>query len=238
MLLIPAIDLLDAKVVRLTRGDYATAEVYSDDPVAMARRFEAEGATHLHVVDLDGARDGRPGNVRTIEAIVASTGLQVQVGGGIRDRDAARRWLEAGAAVVLGTAAVSKPELVRELCASDGERIVVALDAHGAYVAIEGWAETSEVRVDELAPKVQEWGASAVLYTNIARDGTRIGPDVEGTARLQRTLTIPVIASGGIGALEHLAALRDAGVRRVVCGRALYSGAFSLAEGLGAAAGR
>lgn len=238
MLLIPAIDLLDAKVVRLTRGDYASAEVYSEDPVAIARRFEEEGATHLHVVDLDGARDGRPGNVPVIEAILAATGLSVQVGGGIRDRASARRWLDAGAAIVLGTAAVSDPELVRGLCATDGERVVVALDARDGHVAIEGWAETSEVRVDALAPQVQAWGAGAVLYTNIARDGTRAGPDVDGTARLQRALEIPVIASGGIGSLAHLTALRDAGVQRAVCGRALYTGAFGLAEALAAAAGR
>ncbi len=238
MLLIPAIDLLGARVVRLTRGDYTTAEVYSEDPVSVARRFEEQGATHLHVVDLDGARDGRPGNLSVIEAIVASTELSVQVGGGVRDHAAARRWLDIGASVVLGTAAVSDPALLRDLCTTDGSRVLVALDARGGRVAIEGWARTSEVRVEELAPQVQAWGAGAILYTNIARDGTGDGPDVEGTARLQRALDVPVIASGGVGSLDHLAALRDAGVRRVVCGRALYVGRFTLPEALAVAAGR
>ncbi|MEM9070054.1 MAG: 1-(5-phosphoribosyl)-5-[(5-phosphoribosylamino)methylideneamino]imidazole-4-carboxamide isomerase [Myxococcota bacterium] len=235
MELIPAIDLLNGKVVRLTRGDYATAEVYSDDPEGMAARFEADGSRRLHVVDLDGARDGEPGNVEVIASILKATSLSVQVGGGIRNDGSALRWLEAGASIVLGTAAVAAPEFVRGLCEAYPGRVIVALDAHGEFVATKGWQETSEVRVTELAPKVEAWGAAAILYTNISRDGTREGPDVDGTVRLQGTLSIPVIASGGIGALEHVSALRDAGVRQAVCGRALYSGAFTLAAGLEAA---
>lgn len=229
MELIPAIDLLDGKVVRLTQGRYDQVTVYSDDPVAVAKGFEAEGARRLHVVDLDGARDGKPGNLATIEAILGATKLQVQVGGGVRDADIAARWRAAGAQrIVLGTAAIKNPELVRSLAAS-GE-VVVAIDARGGEVAVEGWLEGSGVRATDLAREVDGWGVAAILYTNIERDGTRHGPDVEGTAAMQRDVSCTVIASGGIGALEHLTSLATSGVRSSVCGRALYGGAFTLTE--------
>lgn len=236
MELIPAIDLLDGKVVRLTQGRYDQVTVYSDDPVAIARGFEASGATRLHVVDLDGARDGKPGNLATIEAILAATKkLRVQVGGGVRDASIAARWRAAGAQrIVLGTAAIKDPALVKQL-AAEGE-VVVAIDARGGEVAVEGWLEGSGVRASELAREVDAWGVAAILYTNIERDGTRHGPDVEGTAAMQRDVRCTVIASGGIGAIEHLTALAAAGVRSSVCGRALYGGAFTLEEAFSALA--
>ncbi len=229
---IPAIDLLGGKVVRLHKGDYAQVTVYSDDPAGQARLFQDAGARRLHVVDLDGARDGKPGNRHVIEQILrAAPELMVQVGGGIRTREAAQAWYDAGAKrVVLGTVAIKNPELARALCAEHPEGVVMALDAKAGMIAVEGWLEATGKPVHEVATQADGWGTSAILFTDIDRDGTREGPAVEATARLQETVKATVIASGGIGALEHLSALRDAGVKSAVCGRALYSGAFTLAE--------
>jgi phosphoribosylformimino-5-aminoimidazole carboxamide ribotide isomerase len=229
--LIPAVDILGGKVVRLHQGDYERVTVYDDDPSAAALRFEHAGARRLHVVDLDGARDGRPGNVGAIERILAHTSLAVQVGGGIRGAEAASRWYEAGAVrVVLGTAAIKAPDFTRSLCRERPDGVIVAVDARDGEVAVEGWLEGSGRRAEDLAREVDGWGAAALLYTNIGRDGTREGPDVEGTAALQRAVRATVIASGGIGTLEHLRALAAAGVREAVCGKALYSGAFTLED--------
>ncbi|MEO0325760.1 MAG: 1-(5-phosphoribosyl)-5-[(5-phosphoribosylamino)methylideneamino]imidazole-4-carboxamide isomerase [Myxococcota bacterium] len=235
MELIPAIDLLAGQVVRLRQGRYDERTVYDDDPVAVAGRFADAGARRLHVVDLDGARDGQPGHVDVIEAMIARAGIAVQVGGGIRSYAVARRWLEAGAErVVLGTAAVKDPALVRRLTEERPGAVVVAVDARAGEVAVEGWTEGAGVRAEALAQDVDGWGAAAILFTNIDRDGMRGGPDVEGTAALQRQVRATVIASGGIGRLEDLVALREAGVRAAVCGRALYGGAFTLAEAFAA----
>jgi phosphoribosylformimino-5-aminoimidazole carboxamide ribotide isomerase len=238
--LIPAIDVLGGKVVRLHKGDYAQVTTYGDDPAAMAERFEDAGATRLHVVDLDGAREGRPINTSVIDAILRRTRLTVQIGGGIRDREAADAWLEAGAAqVVLGTAAIKDPALVQALAASRRGTVVVAIDARGGDVAVEGWLEGTGRRAEDVAREVAAFGVASVLFTNIDRDGTREGPDVEATAALQAVIPdVPVIASGGIGSLQHLRALHVAGVRAAVCGRALYSGAFTLEEAFAASEGR
>jgi len=239
MELIPAIDILGGKVVRLHQGRYDEVTVYSDDPAAMAAELEAAGATRLHVVDLDGARSGEPGNVPAIEGILSRTALAVQVGGGVRDEAAAKRWWDAGArGIVFGTAAVKAPAMVRSLCRSNPGAVVIAIDARDGEVAVEGWLEKSGRDARELAAEVDGWGASAILYTDIERDGTKVGPNVEATAALQREVAATVIASGGIGSLAHLHALRGAGVRACVCGRALYSGAFTLAEAFAAAEGR
>lgn len=229
---IPAIDLLGGKVVRLHKGDYAQVTVYSDDPAGQAKLFQDAGARRLHVVDLDGARDGKPGNRHVIEQILrAAPELMVQVGGGIRTREAAEAWYQAGATrVVLGTVAIKNPELARALCAEHPEGVVMALDAKAGMIAVEGWLEATGKPVHEVATQADAWGTSAILFTDIDRDGTREGPAVEATASLQKTVKATVIASGGIGALEHLSALREAGVKSAVCGRALYSGAFTLAE--------
>lgn len=239
MELIPAIDLLGGKVVRLRKGDYAAVTVYSDDPPAQAARFHRAGARRLHVVDLDGARDGRPTNVAVIQAILRAAPLRVQVGGGIRDEAIAERWLAAGVErVVLGTAAVKQPELVCRLCERHPQGVVVALDARAGEVAVEGWLEGTGRSVAELARQVDAWGAAAILHTVIDRDGTHEGPDVAATAALQAQVRVQVIASGGIGSLEHIRALAAAGVRAAVCGRALYSGDFTLEEALAAAGQR
>ena len=238
MELIPAIDLLGGKVVRLHKGDYAAATVYSDDPPAQAREFHAAGARMLHVVDLDGAREGAQRNVAVIEAIVRAAPLRIEVAGGIRDEATAQRWLDAGVErVVLGTAAIKQPELVERLCRRHPGGVVVAVDARGGPVAGEGWLEQSGKSAHELARQVDGWGAAAILFTVIERDGTHEGPDVAATVALQALVGATVIASGGIGSLDHVRALAAAGVRAAVCGRALYSGAFTLREALQAAAG-
>ncbi len=239
MKLIPAIDLLGGQVVRLHKGRYDEVTVYADDPAEMARRFADEGADWLHVVDLDGARSGSPVNVASVEAILGATGLRVQVGGGVRTAETANRWLAAGASrVVVGTAAVKSPQWVRATCESAPEAVVVAIDARDGEVAVEGWLEGTGRPAAELAAEIDGWapGPWGFLYTNIDRDGTREGPDVEGTAALARAVGGTVIASGGIGSLAHLRALAEAGVEAAVCGRALYAGAFTLREALDALA--
>jgi phosphoribosylformimino-5-aminoimidazole carboxamide ribotide isomerase len=233
--LIPAIDLLDGKVVRLHQGKYDEVTVYDHDPVAMARRFEEAGAKRLHVVDLEGARSGAPAHVGVIQGILKETSLRVQVGGGVRNEDVAAAWMDAGAArVVLGTIVVKAPDAARAICERFPSGVVMALDARDGKVAVEGWQEQSEQDVVELAREVDGWNIGAILFTNIHRDGTREGPDVEATAALQAEVETTVIASGGIGSLDHLRALDAAGVRASVCGRALYSGAFTLSEAFAA----
>ncbi len=237
MELIPAIDLLDGKVVRLHQGNYDRVTVYDDDPVAMAKRFEKQGAQRLHVVDLEGARRGQPAHVPVIQAILHETKLQVQIGGGVRNEDVATQWMDAGAArVVLGTVVVKQPDVARAICDRYPRGVVMALDARDGKIAVEGWQEQSAQDVTELAREVDGWNIGAILFTNIHKDGTREGPDVEGTASLQSQVETTVIASGGIGSLDDLRALRAAGVRSSVCGRALYSGAFTLSEAFAALA--
>lgn len=233
--LIPAIDILDGHVVRLHKGDYGESTIYGDDPVAMARSLESAGATRLHVVDLNGAKEGRPVHRELIEAMCKSTSLRLQVGGGIRDAETAHAWWSLGVErIVMGTAAIKAPELVRALCQE--RDVVVALDARSGEVAVEGWLEGSGKSVSDVAEQVDEWGAAAILYTNIEHDGTGQGPDVTGTARLQSTLKTQVIASGGVGQLDDIRALAAAGVQASVVGKALYSGAFSLREAFAVAA--
>jgi len=235
MELIPAIDLLDGKVVRLHQGRYDEVTIYDDDPVAMAKRFEDQGASRLHVVDLEGARRGQPAHVAIIEGILRETDLQVQIGGGVRNEDVAVQWMNAGAArVVLGTVVVKAPDVARAICNCYPEGVVMALDARDGKIAVEGWQEQSEQDVIELAKEVDGWNIGAILFTNIHKDGTREGPDVAGTAGLQSHVDTTVIASGGIGTLDDLRALSAAGVRSAVCGRALYSGAFTLSEAFAA----
>lgn len=236
--LIPAIDILGGQVVRLREGNYDEATVYSDDPVAMAKRLEAAGATRMHLVDLDGAREGRPVNDAILARIAAETGLTLQVGGGVRTAERARAlWASGVERVVLGTLAVKAPEVVAALAAEAPEGVVVAIDARDGEVAVEGWLEGSGRGAHELAREVDGWGVAAILYTRIERDGTGQGPDVPATVALQAEVGATVIASGGIGHLDHIRALREAGVRAAVCGRALFAGAFELDEAFAAARG-
>jgi len=231
MELIPAIDLLDGNVVRLHKGDYNAVTVYSNDPVAQAKSFYEAGARRLHVVDLEGARSGKAHHVAVIEAILSEVPLAVQVGGGIRSVETAERWLAVGVKrVVIGTLAVEQPDVVAGLCERHPDGVIAAVDARDGEVAVHGWTRGSGMRAIDLAKRVDDWGAAAILFTAIERDGTSEGPDVPATLALQREVRATVIASGGIGDLGHLRALVAGGARAAVCGRALYSGAFTLAE--------
>ena len=235
MLILPSIDLLGGDVVRLTEGRRESKVVYSNAPAEMARQFVAAGARRVHVVDLDAAF-GSGDNRAALRAIVRA-GAEVQAGGGVRDLGTARALVDAGVqAIVLGTSAVKTPELAEALCRELPGRVVVAVDAREGKVAVEGWAEATDVEAAELAARAVGWGAAAVLYTDIARDGTGVGPNVEATAALARVLhPVPVIASGGIGSLAHLRALALAGVPQAVVGRALYEKKFTLEEAFAAA---
>jgi phosphoribosylformimino-5-aminoimidazole carboxamide ribotide isomerase len=237
MLIIPAIDLLGGAAVRLVRGERDSAEVFSAQPWQLAAEMVAAGATRLHVVDLDGAFSGQPAARSAIERIVRAVGVPVQVGGGLRDRAAVEAALAAGAGwAVLGTAAVREPALVRDLCRIFPGRIIVAVDARDGVVAVEGWTQASTVRAEELGRQAAAWGAAALLYTDVARDGTGAGPAVEATAALARAVPVAVIASGGIGSLEHVRALARAGIEMAVVGRALVERRFRLDEAVEAAA--
>jgi phosphoribosylformimino-5-aminoimidazole carboxamide ribotide isomerase len=236
MIVYPAIDLLAGRCVRLTQGDFARETVYGEDPVTVARRWEALGARWLHVVDLDGARAGQPRQASLVEAICGAVRIPVQVGGGLRTAAAVERVLEAGAArAVVGTVAVRDPGLCVALCRAFPGRVAVGIDARDGLVRVGGWLEREAVEATALARAAAERGATCLIYTDIGRDGTQDGPDLDGTRAVARAAGIPVIASGGVGALEHLravAALEADGVAGVIVGRALYSGAVALADAL------
>lgn len=229
MILYPAIDLKDGQCVRLEQGEMARATVFGDDPAAQARRFEQAGFAWLHVVDLNGAFAGRPVNDGAVRAIRQAVSLPIQLGGGIRDMAGIAYWLdEVGLArVILGTAALRQPEIVREACRAFPGRIAVGIDARGGKVAVEGWAEISDVGAMELALRYEDAGVAVIIYTDIEQDGTMKGPNVEGTARLAECLHTPVIASGGVSSLrdiQRLKAQESRGIHGVVIGRALYDG--------------
>ncbi len=228
--LYPAIDLKAGQCVRLRQGDMADATIYSDDPGAQALAWVRAGCRWLHVVDLDGAFAGRSVNGAAIEAILAASDVPVQLGGGLRDLDAIGYWLERGVArVLLGSAAVKNPALVREACLSFPGRVAVGIDARNGLVATEGWVETSELEAAELARRVEGAGAAAIVLTEISRDGMLGGLDIAGTVHVASQVGIAVIASGGVGALSHLEALVAAAedcpaIEGVIVGRALYDG--------------
>jgi phosphoribosylformimino-5-aminoimidazole carboxamide ribotide isomerase len=229
--LYPAIDLLGGKAVRLEEGRRDRATVFHDDPPQLVAELARDGADRLHVVDLDGAFAGAPKQVELIEKIVASSPLPVEVGGGIRDRAAIDRVIALGASfVVLGTAAVRSPALVEEACRAYPGRVIVAVDARDGVVAVDGWTASGDVTAIELGKRAADWGAAALLYTDVSRDGLHVGPNVEITAQLARAVSCEVIASGGVGSLDDLARLRDAGIAAVVVGRAIYDKRFTVAE--------
>ena len=241
MILFPAIDLKEGQCVRLLRGDMAQATVFNDDPAAQARAFVAQGFEYLHVVDLNGAVAGRSVNGAAVAAIREAVDLNIQLGGGIRDRAAIEHWLGIGIdRVVLGTAALRDPDLVRHAAAAHPDRIVVAIDARDGRVAIEGWVETADIGVLELAHRFEDCGVAAIIHTDIARDGVLGGIDAEAVAALARQLRMPVIASGGVASLADIAALKeheDGGIAGVICGRALYDGRIDPRAALRLAAG-
>ena len=228
MILFPAIDLKDGACVRLLRGDMASATVFNRDPVAQARQFADAGFSRLHVVDLDGAFAGRSVNCAAVSAIRNAVKLPIQLGGGIRDRAAIEYWLALGIdRVVLGTAALRDPGLVRHAVADHPGRIVVGIDARDGRVAVEGWAETTELGVIELARCFEDCGVVAIVYTDITRDGALVGVDASAIAAVAQQIRTPVIASGGVSSLDDIAALkaREAdGIAGIICGRALYDG--------------
>ncbi len=236
----PAIDLKSGQVVRLAEGDMARATVYAEDPVAQAARFAEQGATALHVVDLDGAFAGVGVNSAAVAAIVAAFPGHVQLGGGIRTRERIDHWLAAGVTrVVLGTAALDDPELVRAAAREHPGRIVVAVDAKDGMVATRGWAAVSSVSVADLAARFGDVGVAALLFTDVGRDGMLRGVNVEATVALARGCTIPVVASGGVAGPDDIVQLRahtGDGIEGVICGRALYDGRLTLADALRLAA--
>jgi phosphoribosylformimino-5-aminoimidazole carboxamide ribotide isomerase len=234
MIIIPAIDLLGGKAVRLHQGRYDEVTVYDDDPPARARAWAGK-VPRLHVVDLEGARAGRPVQEAVVRAVASAFGPGVQVGGGVRSAEAARAYLALGVErVVIGTSAVTDPELVLSLAAAHPDRIVLAVDAKDGKVRTDGWTKTSEASAAEVVEVFRSAAIAAILYTDISRDGTRAGPNVESTALLAKSSPFPVIASGGVGSLDHLRALARAGIASAIVGRALYDGSFSLDEAIAA----
>jgi phosphoribosylformimino-5-aminoimidazole carboxamide ribotide isomerase len=230
MLLIPAIDLKDGHCVRLRQGDMQSATVFSEDPVAMARQWVAQGAKRLHIVDLNGAKSGKPVNEPVIRRIVAAVGeeVPVQLGGGLRDLDLIERYIDDGVRyVVIGTAAVKNPGFLQDACSAFGGHVVVALDAKGGKVATDGWSKLTGHDVVDLAKKFEDYGVDAILYTDIGRDGMLSGVNIEATVELARAVKIPVLASGGVRDLtdiDKLCAIEEDGVEGVILGRSLYEG--------------
>ena len=243
MILFPAIDLKDGQCVRLRQGEMAEATVFNTDPAAQARAFEEAGFEWLHVVDLNGAFAGRPVNERAVQSIFDAVHISIQVGGGIRDLDTIVTWLDKGIdRVILGTAAVRDPALVREAARDFPGCIAVGIDARDGKVAIEGWAETSEMTALDLARRFEDAGVAAIIHTDIARDGVLQGLNLEATAELARAVTIPVIASGGLAGLEDVRRLLEPRYKMLegaIAGRALYNGRLDPREALALiAAGR
>ena len=238
MEVIPAIDLKSGRCVRLYQGDYQQETVYSDDPRSVALDWQEQGAPRLHLVDLDGAVEGRPANLQVITNIVGALTIPVQVGGGIRDIETAQAMLEAGAErVVIGTAAVRNPSLVSQLCQNYGsQRVVVAVDARDGRVAIEGWTQETSMDAETLGKRMAELGVIRLLYTDISRDGTLTEPNFGANAELVKSTGLAVQASGGISSLEHISRLVEAGVEGAIVGRALYTGDIKLAEAIATAA--
>jgi phosphoribosylformimino-5-aminoimidazole carboxamide ribotide isomerase len=236
MILFPAIDLKDGKCVRLKLGEMSDATVFNDDPADQARRFEAQGFKYLHIVDLNGAFAGKPVNGAAVDTIVQAIRMPVQLGGGIRDLATIERWLEKGIRrVILGTIAVRNPALVREACKTFPGRIAVGIDAKGGKVAVEGWAETSELTAIDLVGRFEDAGVAAIIYTDIDRDGVLKGLNLPSTAELAQSTSIPVIASGGLASIDDIKALlrpEYSMLEGAITGRALYDGRIDPKEAL------
>lgn len=241
MRILPAIDLRAGKCVRLVEGKIENETIFSDDPVSVAKSWENLGAEIIHLVDLDGAFAGKPRNLDIIEEIVRTVKIPVQLGGGIRNMETISHLLDLGVErVILGTIAINHPEIVKEACAKYGERIVVGIDAKDGKVAIEGWEATVEKTILELALEMEKIGIKRVLYTDVRRDGTLKGPNLEGLQNLAANSGVKVIASGGVSCLDDIRALRELeqyGVDEVIVGKALYTGAVSMDDLLAVARG-
>lgn len=236
MNLYPAIDLKDGNCVRLLRGEMDAATVFNDDPADQARAFKDAGFNRLHLVDLNGAFEGKPVNAAAVESILAATDVPTQLGGGIRDLKTIEMWLSKGLGrVILGTIALRNPEIVKEACRLFPGHIAVGIDARGGRVAVEGWAETSETSALDLARKFEDVGVEAIIYTDIDRDGALQGVNVEATRDLADAISIPVIASGGVASIDdidNLLAVEASGIEGVIIGRALYDGRIDPTEAM------
>ncbi len=236
MILFPAIDLKNGEVVRLERGDMASATVFSRDPAAQAKAFEAQGFEFLHVVDLDGAFASRPMNAVAVERILAAVKIPVQLGGGIRDRATIEAWLDKGIArVIIGTAAVRDPALVTDAARAFPGHVAVGLDARDGQVAVEGWAQSAKLSVPDIAKRFEDAGVAAIVYTDIARDGMLKGLNIEATIDLANAISTPVIASGGLASIDDVRALLQPRAKKLegaIAGRALYDGRLDATEAL------
>ena len=243
MLIIPAIDLKDGHCVRLEQGDMQKATVFSEDPASMATQWAERGAKRLHVVDLNGARQGKPINEQAVKDIIASidSDIPVQLGGGIRDLDTIERYLDDGVSfVIIGTQAVKNPGFLHEACDAFPGHIIVGLDAKDGQVATDGWSRLTKHDVIDLAKRFQDYGVEAVIYTDIGRDGMMTGVNIDATVRLAQALAIPVIASGGLNGLDDirkLCAVEGEGITGAIAGRAIYEGKLDFAEALKVASG-
>ncbi len=236
MILFPAIDLKDGLCVRLQQGDMARATIFHRDPAAQAREFEMQGFEYLHIVDLDGAFAGKPVNAGAVDRILETVGLPVQLGGGVRDTATVEAWLDKGVTrVIIGTAAVRDPPFVKQAARDFPGRVAVGLDARDGKVAVEGWAETSELSALEIAKRFEDAGVAAIVYTDIARDGMLQGLNLDATIALAEAISIPVIASGGLASIDDIKALlkpRASKLAGAIAGRALYDGRLDAAEAL------
>lgn len=232
---IPAIDIRDGRCVRLAQGDYARETVFGEDPLAMAQRWASMGARRVHVVDLDGARDGQQSNAAIVRGVAGALDVPVQTGGGIRTMQTIEATLGAGVdRVVIGTAAVKDPAFLRDAIAFAGDRLIVSVDARDGRVALEGWTEATDLDAVTFIEQLRDHGVRRIVYTDIARDGVTDGPNFAMYERVTRALGIPVIAAGGVGSVEDVRRLGECGVEAAIIGRALYTGDIDLVEALAA----
>ena len=237
MNIIPAIDLINGKAVRLLKGDYEKVTVYSDDPAAVAESFEKAGAKYLHVVDLDGAKDGTTANFETIKKIIGKTDLSVEVGGGIRTLERVRQYIDIGVdRVIIGTAAVTDPDFLREAVKLYGEKIVVGVDIKDGFVAIKGWLEISELSCKEFCKKLEDLGVKTIICTDISKDGMMSGTNRELYRELYDEFELNIIASGGVSSMEDIAVLSNMGLFGAIVGKAIYTGAIELSDAIKLAA--
>ncbi len=233
MKIFPAIDLRDGKVVRLLKGDYDQMTVYGDDPAAQAKAFAAQGAEYLHVVDLDGAKDGDTPNFQVVRRLARETGLKVEIGGGIRDEETIQRYIDAGVfRVILGTIAVKNPAFTSEMIKKYGEKIAVGVDISGRSVAVAGWREITPVSVDEIFKKLTEDGVSCIICTDISKDGAMEGTNRNLYKELSEKYPVKIVASGGVSSMDDVAALKDLNLYGAIIGKALYTGDIDLSEAI------